>query len=319
MDPVEPLPRTPRRNRTPDGAGGGDKGGNGGGDCGAQPQHVAEPLVPYLNKMHYRGGGYAILMAFHGPPDLSTSELSKHEIVRIVEDRNLCDGPFKDDWHAGVVTGKITPGWKSIDSLLKHKYVARTQGGRAGNMAGISDRFMLTASGRDFIPMMLRRFAPGMTTPPTGGGGGGGNGYAASHSGEKRPHEGDHLPSNSRSTKPNTERGHKLSNSKNPELTAKEAARQHWAAGTKVTDRCIEVSDDDDDDDDAESGSSVQTQTPMGAGQAEVLRPVLLACNAPATLSARAVSMRSLVCAGAHAVQDDVPVVACVDDHRGAR
>ena len=76
------------------------------------------PLVPYLDKMRYRGGGHAILMVFHGPPDRSTSELSKRDIVQIVEDRNLCDGPFNDDWYGGVVTGGTKPGWKSIDSLL---------------------------------------------------------------------------------------------------------------------------------------------------------------------------------------------------------
>ncbi len=177
------------------------------------------PLVPYLDKMHYRGGGYAILMAFHGPPDRSTSVLSKHDIVQIVEDMNLCDGPFNDDWYTGVVTGRTTPGWKSIDALLKHGYVARTAGGRAANMAGISDRFVLTAKGKDFIPLMLRKFSaqgapvPGPTTPPrsvgdgggmggSGGGGGGGGGSDRPSSGQKRPGDEDPSPSNFRRVKP---------------------------------------------------------------------------------------------------------------------
>ena len=145
--------------------------------------------------------------------------------------------------------------------------------------------------------------------------------------GEKRPRESDHLPPNFRSTKPNTDLAQKLSNSKNPDMSAQEATRHHWAPGTKGTDSThyIELSDyDDDDDDDAEGWSSVQpetrTQAPMGASQStEVRRPVLLACNAPATLSARAVSMRSSVCAGDRAARAGVPVAACVDDHRGAR
>jgi hypothetical protein len=137
-------------------------------------------------------------------------------------------------------------------------------------------------------------------------------------SGEKRRCEPD--DSSPRRTKPNTgtDRGQKLSNSKNPNLSAPDAARQHWAPMVTDSNRCIELSDDDDSDAAAQSGSSVrqsgssvQTQAPMGASHStEVRRPVFLACNAPATLSARAVSMRSSVCAGAFVVPDDVPVAA---------
>jgi hypothetical protein len=137
-------------------------------------------------------------------------------------------------------------------------------------------------------------------------------------SGVKRPRIEDHLPSNSGSTTPNTSRGHKLSDSKNPALPARDAARQHWTSKGTDSDRCIVLSDSDNDDDAAEIGRSVQTQAPMGASQSQVRRPVLLACNAPATLSARAVSMRSSVCAGDRAARAGVPVAACVDDHRGA-
>jgi len=249
---VEPLPRPPSRKRPIDDAHG---------------QHpVAEPLVPYLDKIRYRGGGYAILMAFHGPPDRSSSELSKHEIVRIVEDRNLCDGPFERDFHAGV----LYPGWKSIDTLLKHQYVARTQGGRTENMAGISDRFMLTAKGRDFIPMMLRKFSGQVPEPAapipsfddeqevdedtalalalsmsearrtTAVGSVGfdvtGNLLLASENKPryKRSRDEDHLTSTFRNTKPNTDCGHRLSDSKNPELPPQEKLRQRYALGGPV-------------------------------------------------------------------------------------
>ena len=137
-------------------------------------------------------------------------------------------------------------------------------------------------------------------------------------SGEKRLREPD--DSSPRSTKPNTgtDRGRKLSDSKNPNLSAPDAARQHWAPMVTDSNRCILLSDDDDSDAAAQSGSSVrqsgssvQTQAPMGASHStEVRRPVFLACNAPATLSARAVSMRSSVYAGAFVVPDDVPVAA---------
>ena len=195
--------------------------------------------MPYLNKIQFRGGGYAILMVFYGPPDRSTSVLSREDIFSAVEARNLCDGPFRPDWHAGVVTGRTTPGWKSIDTLLKHGYVARTAGGRAANMAGESDRFMLTAKGRDFIPLMLRKFSvqgapvPGTTTPPrpVGGGFGGGGGDGPS-SGQKRAR--DHIdpwPLGFQPTKLNTDKGHKLSTRENPKVTPQEALRQRWATG----------------------------------------------------------------------------------------
>jgi hypothetical protein len=136
-------------------------------------------------------------------------------------------------------------------------------------------------------------------------------------SGEKRPREPD--DSSPRSTRPNTgtDRGRKLSDSKNPNLSAPDAARQHWAPMVTDSDLPIELSGDDDDAA-AEGWSSVQTQAPMGASQTEVRRPVLLDCNAQATLSARAVSMRSSVCAGDRAARAGVPVAACVDDHRRA-
>ena len=233
---MEPLAKTPRRNRIPDG-GDGNGGGHGGGAC-PQPQRAAEPLVPYLNKVRYREGGYAILMAFYGPPDRSTSVLSREDIFRIVEDRGLCEGPFRPDWHAGVVTGRTTPGWKSIDTLVTHGYVVRTAGGRAANMAGESDRFMLTAKGRDFIPLMLQKFSvPGATTPPrtvNGGFGGGGGGFGGDDgdgpsSGQKRRRDDSSLPWPN--TKPNTDNGRTLSTLKNPEMTPKEKVRQLWALG----------------------------------------------------------------------------------------
>ena len=108
----------------------------------------------------------------------------------------------------------------------------------------------------------------------------------------------NHLPSNSRSTTPNTSRGHKLSDSKNPDLPARDAARQHWTSKGTDSDRCIVLSDSDNDDDAAEIGRSVQTQAPMGASQAQVRRPVLLPCNAPATLSAQLSVCRRLRCSG---------------------
>ena len=226
---MEPLPRTPRQNRTP--AGGGGNGGSSGDSAYPQPQRAAEPLVPYLSKVQFRGGGYAILMAFYGPPDRSTSVLSREDIFSAVEARSLCDGPFRPDWHAGVVTGRTTPGWKSIDTLLKHGYVARTAGGRAANMAGESDRFMLTAKGRDFIPLMLRKFSvqgapvPGTTTPPRSVSDG-------PSSGQKRGREYIDplpLPLQFPSAKPNTGNGHKLSTRENPKVTPQEALRQRWA------------------------------------------------------------------------------------------
>ena len=127
-------------------------------------------------------------------------------------------------------------------------------------------------------------------------------------SGEKRPRFGDHLPSNSSSTTPNTDRGHKLSDSKNPELSAQDAVRRHWASNGTDSDPCIVLSDSDD-----------EPAAAASQWQAQVRRPVLLPCNAPATLSARAVSMRSSVCAGAYVSRDGVPVAASLDYHRGAR
>ena len=121
---------------------------------------------PYLNKMQHRGGGFALLCAFHfHPPPGNRSCHYKAELIRNAQP--YCDEAMEPNYWAGRTT---TAGWKSIESLERHKLVYRNsmRGARhaAGYNRGPQDEFALTPEGVSFIQEMLKLWP---TDPARGG------------------------------------------------------------------------------------------------------------------------------------------------------
>ena len=154
---------------------------------------------PYLNKMQHRGGGFALLCAFHfHPPAGNRSFHYKSELIR--DAQPYCDDAMEPNFWAGRTT---TAGWKSIESLERHKLVYRNsmRGARhaAGYNRGPQDEFALTPQGVSFIKEMLKvwptdRARGGAVTPtglatPSAGTGSVGNARSAPSTASKKSQE----------------------------------------------------------------------------------------------------------------------------------
>eukprot|EP00937_MAST-01D_sp_MAST-1D-sp2_P008102 g8102.t1 len=150
---------------------------------GYRPRAGAGHQHPYLNKMQYRGGGYALLLAFHHhPPPFNRGSFKyKDELIR--EAQPYSDDQMQPNFWAGRTT---SAGWKSIDSLIRHRLVHRqdNRNGRraAGWQGGPKDEFSLTEAGREFIRQMVQRW-PDAGRPAGHGGNGGGHGSGHGGSG----------------------------------------------------------------------------------------------------------------------------------------
>ena len=140
-----------RRPVVPDGAGNFDPR-----QPGYQP--ATPQQHPYLRSMKYRGGGYALLLAFHHhPPRHGRSFKYKDELIR--DAQPYSDDDMQPNFWAGRTT---TAGWKSIDSLVRHRLVhrqdMRNDRRAAGWQGGPKDEFTLSEAGRGFIQSMLQRW-----------------------------------------------------------------------------------------------------------------------------------------------------------------
>ena len=130
---------------------------------------------PLLRTMSYRGGSYAILMAFHQNP--AAPCLTKDQICRAAQD--YCNDQMELNFlTAGGKAAMMKQGWKAIDTLDKHQLVTRDAApldftAHRAKKTG-KDLFRLTAQGRAFIPLMLQKFGGG-----SGGGGGASGGGSA--------------------------------------------------------------------------------------------------------------------------------------------
>jgi len=131
------------------------------------PQMVRPPVAsvsshtgehPYLRRMTYRGGGYAILRALWDAEksDNYSGYLTIDQICRMGQ--KYCDSPMKSD-HFG--RGDHGHGWESNKSLLENRFIERDKAGKAWstNFRGPKDRIRLTEAGREFVPKMLQKFA----------------------------------------------------------------------------------------------------------------------------------------------------------------
>ena len=81
--------------------------------------------------MQERGGGYALLLAFHHHPKQNGSVHYRDELIR--DAQPYCDEAMAPNFWAGRTT---TAGWKSIDSLEKHRLVHRNSMNAARHHAG---------------------------------------------------------------------------------------------------------------------------------------------------------------------------------------
>lgn len=108
---------------------------------------------PYMRRMEYRGGGYAILMALHRRRLRPGQRqfMYKAELVR--EAQPYCDISMvsQDRW-----AGSGASGWASHQSLLAHRLVVAGQQPAAGRRAAAE--FRLTDDGHRFLDAMLRKW-----------------------------------------------------------------------------------------------------------------------------------------------------------------
>ena len=132
-----------------------------GGASYVRPQDAPHP---YLKRMAFQKGGYAIFMAFKTS---GKTRMGKREII------NRAQPYSTEDMASDFFAGRLFAGWKSIDSLEKHEFVQRT-GNVWTRQAHQCDEFTLTAAGAAFIPKMIAKFGDRKV-----GGGGGGGGVAS--------------------------------------------------------------------------------------------------------------------------------------------
>jgi hypothetical protein len=121
------------------------------------PAATANYKHAYLNRMKYREGGYALLMAFHHHPK-SRGYHFKNELIR--DAQIYSDVSIEPNFFAGRT---CTAGWKSIDTLEKHRFVIRTSNKQARAAAGFGpggakDEFMLTETGKAFIQALIQKY-----------------------------------------------------------------------------------------------------------------------------------------------------------------
>ena len=135
------------------------------------------------NKMKYREGSYAILMAMHefGKKPIGAGQefLTKTEFEML--GKNWMNGHFMPNFHAGVLRGV---GWDSRETLKKNGFITE---GKAG--AGRAYEYRLTAQGRGCIAEIIQFYhdgrdpvtnqLSGAPAVPPGGAGGGASASAA--------------------------------------------------------------------------------------------------------------------------------------------
>jgi hypothetical protein len=137
----------------------------------------------YLNSMFHGEGGYALLLAFHHHPKPGRMHHYRKELIRDAQPYCNRDCAMEPNYFVGRTHAA---GWKSIDSLVKHRLVHRTshsQGrAQAGWGGGPRDEFTLTEEGRRFVMAMLNKWpesreqkgqASNSAARSTGAGGGG--------------------------------------------------------------------------------------------------------------------------------------------------
>ena len=126
-----------------------------------QQQGTGSYEHPYLNSMQYRKGGYALLCAFR----FHRKHRGFHYKDELIRDSQVyCDEAMNPNFFAGRTH---TAGWKSIESLVRHRLVnkrdmrgARVANGRAGNGfgGGGRDEYELSTEGEKFVDAMLNKW-----------------------------------------------------------------------------------------------------------------------------------------------------------------
>lgn len=111
---------------------------------------------PYIKRMEYRGGGYAILMALHCRARRPRERQFAYKAELVREAQPFCDVSMlsSDGWARGR-----TCGWASHRSLLAHRLVVVGRGPTGG------EEFRLTDDGRLFLEAMLRKWPVSDSTP----------------------------------------------------------------------------------------------------------------------------------------------------------
>ena len=111
-------------------------------------QQAAEPPErdyaqhPYLKRMQFRGGGYAILMALHLRSKQTGHRQFMYKSEILHDAQPFCDGIMEGTWGSAN-------GWTSIRSLLSHRLVLACRGPFGG------EEYRLTQEGISFIEAML--------------------------------------------------------------------------------------------------------------------------------------------------------------------
>jgi len=109
---------------------------------------------PYIRRMEYRGGGFAILMAFElrrRQPSMR-QYMFKSELIR--EAQPFCDISMlsTDGWARSSVVG-----WASQRSLLNHRLIVAGRSAAQGSGAA-REEYSLTEEGRLFLHAMLQKW-----------------------------------------------------------------------------------------------------------------------------------------------------------------
>ncbi|CAK9061041.1 Crossover junction endonuclease MUS81 [Durusdinium trenchii] len=107
---------------------------------------------PYLKRMQFRGGGYAILMALHlrSKEHMETARTAAaavrqfmYKVELIHAAQPFCDVSMEGGWGSSC-------GWTSIRSLLAHRLVLESRGPTH------REEYRLTEEGQDFVQAMLK-------------------------------------------------------------------------------------------------------------------------------------------------------------------
>lgn len=126
----------------------------------AEPVERDYAQHPYLKRMQFRGGGYAILMALHSRSASANLRQFMYKSELIHDAQPYCDVTMEGGWGAAN-------GWTSIRSLLSHRLVLSSKGPQGGR-----EEFHLTPEGQRFVTAMLQRWgggAPGRAGDGDGG------------------------------------------------------------------------------------------------------------------------------------------------------
>eukprot|EP00435_Cladocopium_sp_Y103_P068291 s673_g31.t1 len=122
----------------------------------AEPVERDYAQHPYLKRMQFRGGGYAILMALHLRSARENLRQFMYKSELIHDAQPYCDVTMEGGWGAAN-------GWTSIRSLLSHRLVLSSRGPQGGR-----EEFHLTPEGQRFVTAMLQRWPQGGGAPGEG-------------------------------------------------------------------------------------------------------------------------------------------------------